>query len=284
MSAEPRYLDPLAERLARLQRGEPVRSSELPAGLRSRLQSLFDARVLTEPLYGRGRRVHVADPEALARWIRDHYPEGLHAPAGVLTRADAVRLRRSAKAAGASEVSGVLLRGFNGAVLAGPAGTLDVAALTRLAGCVGLAITDDCRWQFRGTLVTVENEDAFFAVERLLPAAELVVYTAGKASERLVRWVGQQAAGCRVVHWGDYDPVGLEEYLRIKAACAGQAELFLPSNLEGLFRTRDSRRLLAKRRNQDALQRVLTAGDPEVSAVAALIARYGCGLEQEALL
>jgi len=39
-------------------------------------------------------------------------------------------------------------------------------------------------------------------------------------------------SSCRIVHYGDWDPVGLDEYLRIKDACPELTSFFVPDNLE----------------------------------------------------
>ena len=41
--------------------------------------------------------------------------------------------------------------------------------------------------------------------------------------------------GAAFVHAGDYDPVGLQDYLRLSEVCLGRVSLYLSGNLESLF-------------------------------------------------
>jgi hypothetical protein len=86
----------------------------------------------------------------------------------------------------------------------------------------------------------------------------------------------------RVLHFGDYDPVGLDEYLRLREACPGRAELYLPQGLERLFARYSKPGLL--RGTEAVLRRLRDCGLPEVRRVVDLMDRHGAGLEQEALL
>ena len=84
------------------------------------------------------------------------------------------------------------------------------------------------------------------------------------------------------MHCRDYDPVGLDEYLRIKAACPGRTELYLPSNLEDLLSRYGKKELLGS--SAVVLARLRKSQDQEVRRTVTLMDRYGVGLEQEALL
>jgi hypothetical protein len=70
--------------------------------------------------------------------------------------------------------------------------------------------------------------------------------------------------------------------LRIKRACPGRAELFLPTDLEKLFIRYGKAQLL--RDSRAVLARLRKSADIEVRYVFELMDRYGVGLEQEALL
>lgn len=89
-------------------------------------------------------------------------------------------------------------------------------------------------------------------------------------------------ARTRIIHCGDYDPVGLDEYLRLQTACPERTELHLPSNLEILLSRYGKKELLAG--NTAVLARLRKSRVLEVRRVVELMDRYGSGLEQEILL
>jgi hypothetical protein len=85
-----------------------------------------------------------------------------------------------------------------------------------------------------------------------------------------------------ILHCGDYDPVGLDEYLRIKTACPDRTKLYLPANLEVLLSRYGKKELLQS--SASVLDRLRKTEDHEVRRIIKLLDQYGVGLEQEALL
>lgn len=107
---------------------------------------------------------------------------------------------------------------------------MPVAHWTELAGVAALRL-DDEQWQFSGVLAIVENLEVFWNFEKLETEAQLALYAQGRLSGRVLDWLSSPAmAQTQILHCGDYDPVGLDEYLRIKAALPERTELYLPAN------------------------------------------------------
>jgi hypothetical protein len=103
-------------------------------------------------------------------------------------------------------------------------------------------------------------------------------------SGNLLAWLSSSAmAQARIIHCGDYDPVGLDEYLRLKAACPGRIKLHFPSGLEDLL-SRYGKKELLLGNNAAILARLRKVEDHDVRTLVKLIDLYGVGLEQEALL
>ncbi len=272
---------------ALLERGDlPV--SALGRGNLAALRSLFESGALARERVGTGVVIRVrqrAAVEALARYL---YPLGL-APVtpedATVPRAHAIACVRNAKRSRRAAAEPVLLRAFRPVALSGPDGKrLDVFALTTLAGVAALTLSDAPPWGVAGTLAVVENLELFYSVERVVPDADLALYAGGRLSGRVLAWLGGDAMrAARMLHVGDYDPVGLSEYLRLKAACGPRAALHVPANLATLMRRYGKPALLGGRNG--ALLRTLRAtDDAAVAAVVALMDETGCGLEQEALL
>ncbi|MEX0731218.1 MAG: Wadjet anti-phage system protein JetD domain-containing protein [Aquisalimonadaceae bacterium] len=279
------HLDAFAARLATLQTEGSLRLSELGGEAARRLQPLLDTGVLQVKKSGRGQRLEVVDHQTLARFIQGQYPEGVTAPRPA-SRADAVRRLRSAKRGGnPSQYSGMLVRVLQPNALAGPG--LDgntLHAITAAVGAVALVLGRQPECRCRGTVVTVENEDVFHQAEAMIPEADLVIYTAGRMSARLIEWLARQEQVEQVIHAGDYDPVGIREYLRLKEAMAHHVQLFMPADLETLFARHGDPAILRRESNQRAMSLVRASLDPAAQKVAALIDHYGAGLEQEVLL
>lgn len=278
-------LDPLAGRPARLLADASVPATALSARQRERLGPLFAAGVLGEVRSGAGRRVEVRNRGALADFARALYPSGLEGLTGegAAPRSRAVAQVRDAKRAAGTDAEAVLLRGFGEARLTGPAGALPVGEWTRRAGVAALQIAQGCPWGWEGQVAVVENAEAFFHLEDLDLPCGLALYAGGRLSRRVLAWLASPPmAGARYLHLGGYDPVGLDEYLRLARACPGRVRLFVPEGFEGLLAAYGKPSLPAA---SPAVQaRLRRAEDPDVRRVVALLDRHGAGLEQEALL
>lgn len=279
-----RPVDALAEKLETLLLQGALPASRLGRGDRARLQALFDAGVLQQERSGAGLRVVVREPAALRAFVEKTYPSGLRgAGDGLPARARAVaQLRDSKKGQGRCPVT-VLLRGFGGCRLAIGSTTLVVADWTAQAGVAAVALDRIGNFGFSGTLALVENLELFWHIEQISPTVELALYAQGRLTQRILKWLASPAMqSARVIHFGDYDPVGLDEYLRLKRACPERSSLYRPDNLEDLFRKYGKPRLLTD--NTVIMNRLRKVDDPEISEIVELIDHFGAGLEQEALL
>ncbi len=260
------------------------------------LVSLFDAGVLEKERRGSGFRVVVLDRAALGVAIRKLFPSGL---ADVLTngsnpvsRVQSVSLFRDAKVARRANVEPVLMRGFGDAVLrkgdvggfdlGGRAdkGDLDLAAWTRTAGVAALDLGQECLFQFHGIVAIVENIEAFMLVENVIPDLDSAIYSAGRMSGRLLDWLaGDRMADCQFIHFGDYDPVGIDEYLKLLGKCPGRVSLYLPEGMEEYFEKFAKKELLEK--SEAILRRLRGCEDAQARLVVGLMDRFGGGVEQE---
>ena len=278
-------LDALADRLALLLADGRLPYSVLGPFNRAKLQSLFDAGVLREQRVGGGRRIVVENRPALEAFVRSRYPSGLGSlvDAGAPPKSRAVAERRDAKLARRGDAEPVLLRGFGDAVLRSGDDVLQVAEWTRRAGLAALRVDDPCPWGFEGTVAVVENLEVFLHLERIGVPCDIALYAAGRLSRRVLGWLGSPAMDrCGYIHCGDFDPMGLDEYLRLSEACCGRAQLLLPEDLEHYFATYGKRELLES--NQAILARLRKKEDPAVQRVVHLMDLYGVGVEQEILL
>jgi hypothetical protein len=276
-------VDALAGRLQQLLQNGSIVGSVLSRPMRKRLESVFWANALVERKAGGGKRVVVANRDALIQWIGSNYPSGLdgHQP-GLPPRAAAVADYGDSKAGRPLATRPVFMRGFRGAMLRRPDGEFPLAELTAAHGLAGVLVEAAAPWQVAGTLGLVENFEMFMHAEEVIPGIDAVLWTAGRFSQRRLDWIAAMPE-VEVVHLGDYDPVGLDEYMRVRTTMPrGRARLFVPDDFEErLMRFGKSDLLIA---SSAVLERVRATASPEVRAVLEVMDRHGKALEQEGLL
>jgi hypothetical protein len=247
------------------------------------LQSLFDSGVLEIRRSGAGKVVVLQSRLALEAFVVKNYPSGLEGMQGSLTpRSKAVAELRDSKKAQRNCPPMVLLRGFGNCELLAGDEVFPVAYWTQLVGVAALRL-DNRQWAFAGAMAVVENLEVFWNIEKFDIEIQLALYTQGRLHGKTLEWLSSPGMEhARIIHCGDYDPVGLDEYLRIKTACPERTELHLPWNLEDLLSRYGKRELLKS--SAAVLSRLRKTDDQGVRRVVKLMDQYGVGLEQEALL
>jgi hypothetical protein len=278
-------VDALAEKLGLLLEHGKLSSSRLTDRERMRLQSLFDSGVLETRRSGAGKVVVLQSRVAFEAFVVKNYPAGLAGRQDTLMpRSKAVAEFRDSKKAQENCSPMVLLRGFGNCELRVGEEVLPIVHWTKMAGVAALCFANR-PWAFSGLLAVVENLEVFQNFEKLGIDAPLALYAQGRLSGKILDWLSSPGmAHSGIIHCGDYDPVGLDEYLRIKTACPERTRLHLPANLEELFSRYGKRELLALDSSAAVLARLRKTDDQEVRSIIMLIDQYGVGLEQEALL
>ncbi|MGH7440571.1 MAG: DUF7281 domain-containing protein [Polyangiaceae bacterium] len=276
-------VDLLATRLKALLEEGAISATRLSRLLRAKLAPLFDVGVLVQTTGKGPRRVEVRDRPALVEWIAKKYPAGLDGVTpGLPPRAASVARTRNSKRGEALAARLVHMRGFGSTVLTRDAQVLPLATLTAAYGVVGIVVGETPPWSLAGRLAIVENVELFMHLERLgvsLDAALLV--PSGRLERRLMSWLASQE-DLQLLHFGDYDPVGLDEYLRLREVLGPRVGLHVPEDLELRVREHGQREILAK--SAAVLERVRRSQDEVVLRVMDIVDRHGLGLEQEGLL
>lgn len=277
-------IDALAKRLQVLISEGVLNASELTEAMRARLWDLFALGVL-EDVKARGkagRRVVANNGEALRRWVERNYPSGLTGhPASLSPRAAGVANFRDSKRGGRLEADLVFLRGFGSVTIRNSRQVLPLGEMTAQYGVVGQFITDADPWRFSGTVLVVENGEVFLHAHEVLPPADVVVHASGRISERLVNWFALQD-NLEVIHAGDYDAVGLADYLRLKHRMPGRVRLFIPPDLDVRVEKFGNREILEK--SVGLLMAVRNLADEAARQVLESLDRHARALEQEYLL
>ena len=278
----------LYRQLQRLLTGGSLPLSQLSGRTMRALQPLVDAEALVVRRRGAGMVLKVVDQSAVAALSERLFPHGDSVPSAadgtvLPPRTQAVLTLRDAKRSRSASGEPVLLRAFVPATARCREAELNITELTRLAGAACLVLDGSPQWVLAGRVALVENLEFFLNFERLGVAVDVVLYAGGRLSGRVLHWLASKQMGhCRYLHCGDYDPVGLDEFRRLREILGQRVELYLPQNIDEIFRRygkaallKDSVALLAKLRSSPIA---------EISRIVQLMDDTGCGLEQEALL
>lgn len=274
--------DAFARLLRRMMEEGSAPRSQFSARSLKDLQSLFDAGALSQARSGGGLVVLVKDPETLATFFRQRYPSDGKTIDGP-PRARAVGMLRSAKRVGRTNMEPVLLRAMNPVLCSRNDVQCDLQAATNQTGAVCLILERDRFWTLGCSVAIVENLECFLHFEKLGVAADIALYASGRLSALVLTWLqSPELSECRFIHCGDYDPVGLDEFHRVKSAVGERASLHVPANLKDLVVKYGRHGLLQD--SEAVLKRLRGTSDPAVEQVVRILDETGCGLEQEALL
>ncbi len=274
--------DAFARLLQRLVRDGRAPRSQFSAQSVKRLQSLLDAGTLCQTRSGGGLAIEVRNPDTLAAFYRHCYPSGQAVLSGP-PRMQAVATLRNAKRASRTDKQPVLVRALAPLVCERDNIPCDLWAATRQTGVACLLLEEGHTWSLTTEIAVVENLECFLHFETMGIRSGLALYAAGRLSDLVLEWFRSPGLSrCRFVHCGDYDPVGLDEFLRLKAAVGDRARLHLPDNLDTLIATYGRPELL--RHSQSVLQRLRASREPQITRVVRMLDETGRGLEQEVLL
>jgi len=197
-----------------------------------------------------------------------------------------VRLFGDAKTAQRGRCEGVFVRSHKpeASLVSTDGVALRAGEMTASFGVAALTLGIGRRWLFSGTVAVVENAEPFWQYERELPEVDLAIFASGRLSERALAWLASDDMGtCSLVHWGDYDPVGCMEFIRLRERCGTRVTMHLPNRVEELLPRFGKPGLLSDQLDTLAALRSLDVPF-EVISLLAMFDRFRRGLEQEALL
>ncbi len=265
-----------------------VARSRVPRTCNSLVQELVTCNAVRWRPAGSGQVLYVSDSEALKAVIHRHFPLGLDGTSdAIVDRATSVLATGDAKRARRGACEGVFIRSTRSSTsIRSVDGTTEipVADLTRTAGGAAILLEAGREWSFTGTVAVIENAEAFWRHDRVLDV-DLAIYSAGRmSSRRLLKWLASPAMqACSFIHWGDYDPIGAAEYLRLAQACPGRVKMHVPKHLDVLVAQYGNRVLLKKQVGTlDKLRSIVD--NPTIAMLITLWDRHQRALEQEILL
>jgi len=287
------FIDTNARLLNQLLTKQTVSASSVKSQM---AQSLFEhlqhINIIIKQRKGGGNQYHLINIDALQAFIAKKYPAGLNkVEADIPARISGVFQSQDSKTQKMLDFTLLTIRGT--ALLNHANKIHDLKALTNADTSLNLKISLS-QWcelaDSRYTIVTVENPTAFIELEKILSRPwQLAVYTAGKMSNillaQLQRW---HQCNHRIIHFGDYDYVGLLEFSRILSCCS-TARLYYPDTLLEQIQQYGNAKLLE---NQIAQHKTLlkqieqlldSNGKKELLEVYELLKMTAKGLEQEGL-
>lgn len=274
--------DAFARLIRKLQNEGKVARSQFSARSLKDLSSLFDAGVLTQERSGGGMVVALQKPESLQSFYLSHYPSAGKVLAGS-PRASAVGMFRNAKRIRRTDMEPVLLRAMRPVVCTRGRKEFDLLTTTQLTGAACLILEPGHFWSCSARLAIVENLECFLHFEKMCIPADVVLYAAGRLSDLALQWLASEnLSKCQFIHCGDYDPVGLDEFLRLTNAIGERAGLHIPANLRDLVSKYGRPELLGD--STAVLKRLRQSPDQAIRQVLSILDDTGCGLEQEILL
>lgn len=234
----------------------------------------------------RASRVKICCQATFKKFVESRFPLGIDAKLNeVFDRAGAVIAFGDAKAISRGSEEGIFVRTAKPEIVifSTDGAEIPVGALSEDAGGAALKLTNDREWTFSGTIAVIENAEPFWQHEKVLPNIDLAVYASGNMSQRLVEWLTSESmSSCQIIHWGDYDPRGVAEYLRLHDRCPGRVESFVPDSIDQLMKHGKRKLWEVQSRSLEKLRG--RTGNRHVSRMLTLFDHHRKGLEQEVLL
>ena len=247
------------------------------------VQPLLDAEVIVEERSGAGRRLVVRDKTAVRAFCLHNFP---NAPvsAGDSARFAGVARFRDSKAFAGDTPEIVVVRAWSEDSLLRDNQPTYAAALTAQNGVFSFLLNHGTGYSLHGPCALVENPAVLACFEQLGLPVGLVIYGQGRVSNRLLDWLAKMTSPeFTLLHLPDYDPVGLNDFERLRGRLGERLSLHLPVDLGKRFARHANRRLLDKPNSRAMLASLRNTSSVEVLQVLALIHEHNAGLEQEAL-
>lgn len=105
---------------------------------------------------------------------------------------------------------------------------LPLTQATRNFGAASLAVDTGDSWSTEHDLWLVENQALFDRTDWLpLGTVATVVYYGGQLNNLLLKWLGSRPRAARVIHFPDYDGVGIANFTRLRAVLGERCRFWL---------------------------------------------------------
>lgn len=236
---------------------------------------------------GRGDVYRVGDQAVFTAHLVELSPQvELSVAEQLPLRSQHIALARNSKARNHQHISHyILLKAVGESVIwqDGERGAeLALGAVTRDFGAATLCIQPDDKWHTDQALWLVENQALFDRTDWLPEGTcATLLYYGGQLDGRLLSWLGHRPRASRVIHFPDYDGVGLANFARLYEMLGDACECWLMPHWESKLARYGSRQLW-----RDTLRHFAGAVDHLPAYMRDLtvqMQRSGLALEQEAV-
>jgi hypothetical protein len=165
--------------------------------------------------------------------------------------------------------------------------TLDLSAVSAIAGAAALAIQADDAWYSEQPLWLVENQALFDRLDWLPQEAKgTITYYGGQLHGQLLHWLAARRRAPELIFFPDYDGVGLLNYAKLLETACCPCTLWLIPDWKNLL-LKYGNHFVWKNTQSDfhaALPRLQAAKmTDEVQELCVLLSTSGLALEHEAI-
>jgi len=270
----------LAQKLLELRTLDKINISKIPKTIRPQLDRWVKIGALFFNTTKRGSSYSIRNIEIFESEVSRLYPNGLDSAAiEQKSRKDKVLVLKDAKGGGNITYPHLHIQLAGASELLFPNDSQQ-SFLKNKYFSLTLLFRDLANWNFSGTVVLVENQESFMNAKSKFSEAELIIWYEGRVDSRIQHWLDQNEVN--VIFCPDYDPVGIDEFSKLKKKLKDSVSLYLPSTLEedfqfstpSLLDKQNSRKILARLENTLDL-------DSESRIVLSLIQKWNAGLMQE---
>lgn len=261
-----------------------IAASRLSSRLRQKCQPLLDGGVLQEEKSGAGRAISVVNKGALETFAKKQYPAGLFGEESFESsrRGQSIEQFRDSKKKSGLDFEFLVYRQISGILRVG-----DSEHEGRMGrhGLDALVLHDnriEYPWpEFSGNVATVENPTVLLHFPWRYHNIGLAILASGRISTRMINWLASEPmSAITLTHFGDYDPVGLSEFVRLGAKLRSRVDLYIPDHIEDLFKLYGNPELLTKSAN--LLQKLSKNPNSVVQRILELMREFG-GVEHESV-
>lgn len=220
------------------------------------------------------RKVVVTNKKQFSFWVTKNYPNIKIDLSQQQSRGQNIANQRDSKSGQTThQIQPILLKWFDSD------STTLWPRLTKQCGIVGVTsdrlahLNPPKGWR----LLTVENWESFYTLDYTTAPPIIAVYLSGQVSNVTLQALSQLTpTASHILHFGDYDWTGLTIYQRIKSFFP-RANLYIPQNIEELFKTFAKRQLIEKQSPPPSPD----FSDDKYQSIVELIREHNAGLEQE---
>ena len=256
-----------------------ITGSKIPKSAQSSVDHLVSINALEQNILKRGSRYKIGNLKIFQAEISSRYPNGLESAInfeidssrhlGVKSLKDAKLSRKKYPTVQVSikDPSKVTIKGKNA-----PNGIEDFS--------LSVLVDSLCQWNVEGKVVLIENQEPYLRSSSIFKDESAIICYNGRVNDKISKWINESEL--EVIICPDYDPVGLDEYWKLKSKIGPRVNIFLPESISEDFKY-STPALLDKKKNREVLRRLANTKnlDTNASHILSLIQKWNAGLMQE---